>query len=61
MGSKAPPVPRDQRPSMGRRAPSAGDRHADVGHDPAASHLRDQDRDHSMRQSLAHQGRVGDR
>jgi hypothetical protein len=65
MGSKAPPVPPDQRSGKIRGASSGPDAHPEVKHDPAggdrATNLKEQDRYGAIHQNITHQGRQQDR
>ena len=64
MGSKAPPVPKDQRSNKAHGASSAG-RDNEVSRDPAGGNahlnLKEQGRYGGIHQNIVHQGRQQDR
>jgi hypothetical protein len=65
MGSKAPPVPKDQQSTVIRGAHSPADRDPEVAVDPAGGNarvnLKEQGRYGGIRQNIVHQGRQQDR
>ena len=65
MGSKAPPIPREQRSHLGGAKARTDDVTPDVTHDAAGGNahlnLKEQGRHGNTHQNLTHQGRQQDR